>query len=128
MGELDRADRLLAMVAELPPGNVPRYLRAMLARYRGRLDAARGRHDDAGAHFLEADTRFRELGYPYFLAVAQLDHAAWLVTQDRPADARELLTAAVVTFERLAATPALLRAQELMSGITNVAVEMAAQS
>jgi class 3 adenylate cyclase/predicted ATPase len=128
MGELDRADRLLAMVAELPPGNVPRYLRAMMARYRARLDAARGRHDHVDANFLDATTRFRELGYPYFLAIAQLDHAAWLVAQDRPADARELLTAAVVTFERLAATPALLRAQELMSRITHVAVELAAQS
>ena len=128
MGELDRAERLLAMVADRPLGNVPLHLRAMLARYRGRLDAARGRHDQVAAHFLEADSRFRELGYPYFLATTQLDHATWLVAQDRPADAEPLLTAAAATFDRLGARPALFQAQDLLSGIPHVTVELATQS
>jgi hypothetical protein len=42
---------------------------------------------------------------PFYLAVTQLEHAEWLVTQDRPEEAEPLLGDARETFERLQATP-----------------------
>ena len=86
------------------------------------------RPPNVAAQFLEADARFRELGYPYFLALTQLDHAAWLVAQDRPADAEPLLTPAAATFDRLGARPRLFLAQDLLSAMPHVAVELATQS
>jgi tetratricopeptide (TPR) repeat protein len=121
IGPLEKAESLLALVADLPVGHIPRYLRAQLARFSARLAAAQGRDDHVEAGFTDAEDVFRELGYPYWLAMAQLDHAAWLAGQDRSADGAALLTEASAAFERLGATPALLRAQELMSGITHVA-------
>jgi tetratricopeptide (TPR) repeat protein len=117
VGELDKTEQLLALVADRPPGNVPPYLRAQMARYRARLAGARGHHHRLDDSFLEAEALFRDLGYAYWLAACQVDHAAWLVAQDRPAEAAALLTDAAGTFERLGASPSLQRARELMSSV-----------
>jgi class 3 adenylate cyclase/tetratricopeptide (TPR) repeat protein len=100
---------LLALLAERPPGHIPPYLEAQLARGRALLAAAEGRHDT-----VEADLNsFRALGYRYWLAVAQTDLVAWMAGQNGGSDARALLAEATATLESLGAAPALARARDL---------------
>jgi class 3 adenylate cyclase/tetratricopeptide (TPR) repeat protein len=112
-GRLDTADQLLELLDQIPPGVIAPYLRAQLSRGRARVAAARGRHDDVERHFQAAIDTFALLGYPYWLAVAQVDFAEWLGTQARSAEATELLDQAIVALQALRAEPALRRARDL---------------
>src|SRR5207244_13545031 len=100
-----------------PPGIIAPYLRAQLSCSRARVAAARGRHEVVEAHFQAAVDTLGLLGYPYWLAVAQVDFAQWLGAQGRPAEAGELLDQAVAALEPLRAEPALRRARELAAEI-----------
>ena len=113
----DQADELLTLLANRPLGHVPPYLRAQLARYRARLAAARGQHQQVDADFTAAERILGELEYPYWLALAQLDHAAWLIDQQRPEIARPRIVEAIATLDRLHAQPALSRARDLLSNV-----------
>jgi tetratricopeptide (TPR) repeat protein len=112
-GRLDTVDQLLELLEQIPPGIVAPYLRAQLSRGRARVAAARARHDVVEGHFQAAVDTFAVLGYPYWLAVAQVDFAEWLGTQGRSVQATELLDQAVAALEPLRAEPALRRAREL---------------
>ena len=105
--------RLIALLADLPPGHVPPYLRAQLARGRALLNAAEGRHDNVEHDLNTAIDAFEALGYPYWHAVAQTDLAAWLLDQHRPDEAGPLLTNATATLTPLRAAPALALAHAL---------------
>jgi hypothetical protein len=107
------ARRLIALLADLPPGHVPPYLRAQLARGQALLNAAEGRHDTVEHDLNTAIDAFEALGYPYWHAVAETDLAAWLLDQHRPDEAGPLLTHATATLTPLRATPALARAHAL---------------
>jgi plasmid stabilization system protein ParE len=61
-----------------------------------------------------AESRFQELGYPYWTARAQLDLAEWLARQDRLDESARLATEAAVAFETLGAAPMLARARALL--------------
>ena len=111
---LDVARGLLALLSEQPPGRVPPYLEAQLVRGCGLVAAAEGRHDAVEADLTAAIERFRALGYPYWLAVAQTDLAGWLVEQGRGTEATQLLDEAVTALASLGAAPALARAQAVM--------------
>jgi class 3 adenylate cyclase/tetratricopeptide (TPR) repeat protein len=113
LGRTDAAAELLALLYEQPPGHLPPYLRAQLARGRGLLAAATGDHDTAAASLTVAVDGLRSLGYPYWLARAQTDLASWLIDQDRSSEAEPLLREACVALEALGARPALVRAQAL---------------
>ncbi|MGI8682137.1 MAG: ATP-binding protein [Mycobacteriales bacterium] len=65
LGRIDEVERLLLVVADRPRGHVPPYLRAQYARFRARLDAARGQHEVVENGFVTAETILAELGYPY---------------------------------------------------------------
>ncbi len=110
---LDDVQELLALLADAPPGRIPPYLRAELARGRGLLAASEGRHDEAEADLAGAVDALGTLGYPYHLAVAQSDLAGWLIGQGRGEEAAPLLEVAIATFESLKARPALERAVRL---------------
>jgi hypothetical protein len=69
----------------------------------------RGDADAVEPGFVAAERGFRELHTPFDLAVAQLEHAEWLVGQGRTRDADELLSEAREEFERLRALPWLER-------------------
>jgi hypothetical protein len=56
---------------------------------------------------------FREYNFPFWLAVAQLEHAEWLAAHGRGAEAEPLLTEAREIFERLQAIPWLERADRV---------------
>jgi tetratricopeptide (TPR) repeat protein len=109
LGERVRAEELLAVVEKLPPGLRPPFLEAHAHRFRSRLDGA-----EAG--FKAAAAGFREYGFPFWLAVAELEHGEWLAAQGRTAEAGPLLAEAHETFERLEAAPWLERLARAAAG------------
>ena len=58
---------------------------------------------------------FDDHGLVFWLAVTQLEHAEWLVGQDRGAEAERLLDEARETFERLEAAPWVRRLEAVAS-------------
>jgi hypothetical protein len=107
LGEVDEAERLLAVVENAPPGLRPPYLAALALRYRARLA---GDAPAADRQYAAAVTRFRALKLPFDEAVASLEYGDWLVRIGRPDEGEPLLGAARGTFERLRAAPWLERA------------------
>src|SRR5579875_1537708 len=89
-----------------PGVSSPPYRPTVLAR-------AVGEHETVEAELGDAVARFAELEYPYWLAIARIDLADWLIEQDRAADAALLLDQAIETLTALGALPALARAREL---------------
>jgi class 3 adenylate cyclase/tetratricopeptide (TPR) repeat protein len=107
--DLDKAADLLAIPESLEPGQFTPFLQANTARLRARLDAARGHHDQVDERFRSAAARCREFGFIFDHAVTQLEHAEWLIAQNRNDEAQPLLSEARQTFEQLQATPWLAR-------------------
>ncbi len=114
-GRLEMAGELVAMLEAEPPGRVSPFLRAELHRARGLLAAARHEHDHVERELRVAVDDLRSLGYPYPLARAQIDFAAWLTGQGRQAEAAQLLNDAVALLTPLRAAPLLRRASELLA-------------
>ena len=102
LGDQARAEDVLATIEALPPGIRPPFLEAQAHRLRARMSG-----DLAG--FKAAAGGFREYDFPFWLAVAQLEHGEALVAEGRAAEAEPLLAEARETFERLAAVPWLER-------------------
>jgi class 3 adenylate cyclase/tetratricopeptide (TPR) repeat protein len=113
LGRLQDARGLVGLLADQPPGRVPPYLEAQLARGRGLTAAADGRDDAVQAELEAAIDGFGSLGYAYWLAIARTDLAAWLIDQGRGADAAALLQDAGSTLTALRAAPALARVEQL---------------
>jgi hypothetical protein len=116
LGRLVEAEELLTPVAEMPPGHVPAYARAHIARGRGLLAAARGEVATAETQLGLAIERLTALRYPYWLAVVQTDLVGVLIDDHRPTEARPLLDEARTTFAGLGASPALQRVEDLVAG------------
>jgi class 3 adenylate cyclase/tetratricopeptide (TPR) repeat protein len=106
VGELERAETLVALIEDRPRGAVPLYLRAHAARFRARLSTG----SEVEPRLKSAAATFRELGLPFWTAVAEFELAEWLVAHGRDHEAAPLLAGARETFERLEATPWLERA------------------
>ena len=109
LGDRAKADELLGIVEGLPPGELTPLLRAVGARFGARRAGLDGDHATAQAGFLAAADIFREIEVPFELAVVRLEHAEWLSSAGRAAEAEPLLDEARTTFERLRATPWLER-------------------
>jgi class 3 adenylate cyclase/tetratricopeptide (TPR) repeat protein len=116
LGDLRKAEELMASLETLQPGELTPFLRAHRARFRARLDAARGNDDRVDGNFRSAAAVFREFGFAFYLAVALLEHAEWLAARAQTAQAEPLLAEARETFERLEAGPWLDRADQLVRG------------
>lgn len=101
VGRLDKVEELLTTVEGFPPGMRPPSLAAHVARFRAKLAARADHTEEAERLFKGAVGLFQEIGTPFPLAVAQLEHADWLTSQGRADDAEPLLAAAGATFERL---------------------------
>jgi class 3 adenylate cyclase/tetratricopeptide (TPR) repeat protein len=106
-GKLEEAEELLGIIETLPPGHVAQFFRAQLARFEARLQAARGETAGLETGFKSAAGMLREMKRPFDVAVVQLEHYEWLVSQGRgeEAAAKELASEARQTFERLGARP-----------------------
>jgi tetratricopeptide (TPR) repeat protein len=127
LGDLDRAEQLVALVEAQPAGGVPLYLRAQAARLRAQLSAARGEERNVEPRLKSAATTFRELGLPFWTAVTELELGEWLAAQGRADKAEPLLAGARDTFERLEAVPWLERAMAV-SRVSSEADVVAARS
>jgi class 3 adenylate cyclase/tetratricopeptide (TPR) repeat protein len=102
LGDTARSEQLLAEIAAMRPGERPPMLDAHASRFRGKLDA------DPRA-LAAAETGFRELEMPFWLAVTLLEHGELLAEQG--AEAAPLLEEAAAIFEQLRAQPWLERAR-----------------
>ncbi len=100
---------LMAIVEELPPGDLTPSLRAVGARFSARRAALKGDRDTATAGFLAAASICEEIERPFELAVVRLEHGEWLAANGRSSEAEPLLGEARAIFERLRATPWLER-------------------
>jgi tetratricopeptide (TPR) repeat protein len=116
--DLEKVTELLGVVEELPPGQLPPFLRAQATRFSARLAISGGDQEAAEAGFKTAAGMFRELGMPFWLAVTLLEHGEWLTGQGRTDEARDLLDEARTTFERLEARPWLERLEEIPAAAT----------
>jgi len=116
LGRTDAAAELLALLANRPPGHVPPFLRAQLARGEALLAAAAD-HPTAEARLRDAVEELSSLGYPYWLAEAQTDLAGLLIDDHRAAEARVLLDEAIAVLRGLRAAPALERAENTLAAL-----------
>jgi class 3 adenylate cyclase/tetratricopeptide (TPR) repeat protein len=112
--ELEEADRLAALLATRPRGEVPPFLRAQVARAKALVAAARGEDETVEENLVAAEATLRQLGYPYWTARTQLDRAEWLKGQDRTDESGRLVAEAAATFDSLGTTPMLARARSLL--------------
>ena len=116
LGDEAKIDELLAIVEELPPGDMTPILRAIGARFSGRRAALRGDPETASAGFIGAAAICEEIESPFDLAVVRLEHAEWLAAEGRPGEAEPLLEEARTIFERLRAAPWVERARAVGAG------------
>jgi class 3 adenylate cyclase/tetratricopeptide (TPR) repeat protein len=109
LGELAEAEKLIAVIDGLRPGEVWPSLRALRDRAQARLMAARDETTDVDEAFRSAETRFRSVGVPYWLGGTLTEHGEWLAAHGRLDEARGLLDEAHAIFVRLDAKPWLER-------------------
>ena len=117
LGRAGEAADLLALLANRPPGHVPPFLRAQLARGEGLLAAADADRATAEARFRAAVEELSSLGYPYWLAQVRTDLAGSLIDDHRAVEARGLLDESIAVLKDLRAAPALQRAERLLAGL-----------
>ncbi|HWD65692.1 MAG TPA: adenylate/guanylate cyclase domain-containing protein [Solirubrobacteraceae bacterium] len=113
-GRLEDLRTVLSLLADAPPGRVPPFLQVELARGQALLAAAEGRHDEVETGLRTSIEGLAKLGYPYHLAITQLDLAEWLFERSRAPEALELAEQAIATLSSLGAAPDLERAQSLL--------------
>jgi class 3 adenylate cyclase/tetratricopeptide (TPR) repeat protein len=109
LGDLAKADELLAVVEKLPVGRLPQFLRAHASRFRARIAGLRDDPAEAERQFKRATGLFREIVFPFFLAVTLLEQGEWLAAAKRTAEAEPPLVEASEIFGRLEAAPWLER-------------------
>ena len=107
--DLAKAGELLAIIDASPPGELTPSLAGHRSRFRARIAARRGSHDNVEQQFRAAESIFAGRGLIFHLAVTQLEHGEWLTAQGRADDAQPLLAEARQTFEALEARPWLER-------------------
>jgi len=111
-----RIDEILAMVRSDPLGRRSLYLQAHASRIEAR---SANRPDDEAERFFKSSVgSFREIGFPFWMAVTLLGYGEWLAAQDRTADAAPLVAEARSVFEGLGARPWLERADRVAAGST----------
>jgi hypothetical protein len=101
LGEVAKAEEVLAIVEQTPAGLRPPFLAAVSRRFRALLA---GDRPEADAHYAAAVNQLRKLDLPFHAAVATLEYGEWLAARGRSDEAEALLTEARATFEELGAT------------------------
>jgi class 3 adenylate cyclase/tetratricopeptide (TPR) repeat protein len=115
LGDHATAQQLLGHIDALGPADATAYLRAQSLRLGARCLVLRGENGSVEARFEAAAGLFREVGSPFWVGVAQLEHCEWLVIQGRSDEAEPLLAEAGEIFERLGATSWLERVEQTSS-------------
>jgi class 3 adenylate cyclase/tetratricopeptide (TPR) repeat protein len=103
LGDVAKARALLAIVDAPQRGQISQFFRAQSSRFRAQLAAREGERAEAERLFKSAAGLFREMVFPFYLAVTILEHAEWLVGEGRGEEAQPLLLEAREIFERLGA-------------------------
>jgi class 3 adenylate cyclase/tetratricopeptide (TPR) repeat protein len=101
LDRLDSAEELLAVVERLPPGLHTQFFDAQVSRFRASVAARQGNAEEAERLFKGAAALFRELAFPFYLAVTRLEHGEWLAVGGRADEAQPVLAEARELFERL---------------------------
>ncbi len=115
-GRDDAVAELVDLIASHPPGHVPPFLRAEVARLRaGLLTRTGGDLDEVEEGLRVAVATMEDLGYPYWQALANLDLGRFLLDQGRADDAEKPLVLAVEAFESLGALPGLEQASTALA-------------
>jgi len=114
VGDLEEADRLTQLFTNRPAGEVPPFLWAHVALAKALVAHARGEEAGVEESLVAAEAMFRDLGYPYWVARAQLDRAGWLAGHGRLDESARLAAEAAATFEAVGAAPMLARARVLV--------------
>ncbi len=112
LGEAAAVSELVAMLDAHPAGHLPAILRAYRKLERAWAEAA-GASEQAVGSFEEAITALKEVGNPYELAQALIDHATWLAGIGETARASAALDEARETATRLRCPPLRLRADSV---------------
>jgi tetratricopeptide (TPR) repeat protein len=108
LGDTTKVGELLEIIDRHEPGERPPLLEAHAARFRAKLA---GSSAPAERDFERALLTLRECELVVWYAVVQLEVGEWLIGQGRADEAEPLLEEARETFERLEATPWVLRAE-----------------
>jgi class 3 adenylate cyclase/tetratricopeptide (TPR) repeat protein len=108
LGNLDAADEILRTVERFRPGEQRPFLQAQASRFRAALADRRGDGGETDRGYKGATALFREIGFPFYLAVTLLEHAESLRRRGDP-EAEPLLAEAREIFEPLEARPWLER-------------------
>jgi predicted ATPase/class 3 adenylate cyclase len=107
--DLAKAVELLDVVRASAPARRTHFLHAQSMRFGARLAAVRDEPEAVEAGFKGAVGLFREMAFPFWMAVTLLEHGEWLADQGRPSDAGARLSEARTIFEGLGARPWLER-------------------
>ena len=118
LGDLTKAEGLLDVFRSLPPGRRTPFHLAHAMRLGAKLTVARGEQADVEAGFKGSVGLFREMAFPFWMAVALLEYGEWLAAQDRTADAAPLVEEARSIFEGLGARPWVDRAALVAQDLT----------
>jgi tetratricopeptide (TPR) repeat protein len=111
--QVEAVRELVDLLAAEAPGHIPPYLDAQLARGRAAVGVLSGDHESVETALSRAIERLGELAYPYWLAIAEIDLAEWLIGQGRTGEADPLLEEAANSLRALGAQPALERIERL---------------
>ena len=96
-------DRGTGSQATRPKNDIPPHLLAHLLRGQALAAAAEDRHDAVESDLHASIDGFRELGYRYWLALAQTDLAAWLRSRGRRGEAARPLDEAIEALQAIGA-------------------------
>lgn len=114
LGDQTRVHEILTTVRTDPIGRRTTYFRAHGAR----IEARSSDKDDEEAErlFRSSIRSFREIAFPFWLAVALLEYGEWLESRGRGPDVAPLVLEARSIFEGLGAQPWLDRADRVSQG------------
>jgi tetratricopeptide (TPR) repeat protein len=113
VGDIQRAERLVATVEEIGAGARSQSMTAQAMRHRALLAANAGEGDRADQLFRQAAALFLELATPFPMAVTLLDHGSWLAADGASGEAAPLLETAAGVFASLEARPWLDRLERV---------------
>ena len=92
LGDVDRAEEFIALIDAEPAGAVPMYLRGHASRFRAKVLSALSQDEKAVPRLKSAAATFRELGLPFWTAVAELELGEWFAAHGREQEAAPLLS------------------------------------
>ena len=110
----DKIREILGVVGSDPLGRRSLYLQAHASRIEARSLATSD--ETAERDFKSSIGSFREIGFPFWMAVALLEYGEWLDGRERGTDAAPLVAEARAIFEGLQAAPWIDRVDRITQG------------